>query len=131
MGNIMFHCTTMLFKKKEIRSRAQRLNELPNIANRRYETMLVLRPDVFNEEKDRQLAKFEAFLMKNGAENIECLIKGKQKMSYPIQGHWDGIYVLFQFSGDGKIAKSVHKMLSNPDVESQGNVVRWILLRLQ
>merc|ERR1712100_878108 len=116
---IMFHCTTMLFKKKEIRSRAQRLNELPNIANRRYETMLVLRPDVFNEEKDRQLAKFEAFLMKNGSENIECLIKGKQKMSYPIQGHWDG-----------KFAKSVHKMLSNPDVESQGNVVRWILLRL-
>merc|ERR1712224_534365 len=99
--------------------------------DRRYETMLVLRPDIFDEEKDRQLAKFEAFLIKSGAGNIECLIKGKQKMSYPIQGHWDGIFVLFQFFAKGKIPTSVHKMLSNPDVESQGNIVRWILLRLQ
>merc|ERR1712023_561474 len=120
---LMLCCTTMSSKSRLIKLSAQKLNEIQTITNRRYETLLVLRPDVFNEEKDRQLAKFEAFLMKNGAENIECIIKGKQKMSYPIQGHWDGIYVLFQFSGDGKIAKSVHKMLSNPDVESQGNVV--------
>merc|ERR1712078_685624 len=110
---------------------AETMNDSLKAADRRYETMLVLRPDVFDEEKDRQLAKFEAFLMKSGAENIECVIKGKQKMSYPIQGHWDGIFVLFQFTAPGKIAASVHNMLSNPDVESQGNIVRWILLRLQ
>merc|ERR1712023_146418 len=116
MGNDQMFTTTKTLSKPTLINSS-------DITHRRYETMLVLRPDVFDEEKDRQLAKFEAFLMKNGAENIECLIKGKQKMSYPIQGHWDGIFVLFQFSAQGKTAKSVHKMLSNPDVESQGNVV--------
>merc|ERR1712224_583096 len=81
--------------------------------SRRYETMLILRPDMFGEERDRQLAKFETFLSNNGVENIDCIIKGKQKMSYPIAGYWDGIYVLFQFSGDGIIAKSVHNLLAN------------------
>merc|ERR1719453_198591 len=98
---------------------------------RQYERMLILRPDMFDEEKDRQLAKLESYLLNNGAENIDCAVKGKQKMSYPIAGYWNGVYVLFHFSGVGSIAKGVHKLLANPDVESQGNILRWINLRLQ
>merc|ERR1719321_377961 len=127
---IPYH-TVIQHKKTQECLATKNISDTLKHVDRRYETMIVLRPDMFDEEKDRQLAKFEAFLMKSGAENIECLIKGKQKMSYPIKGHWDGIFVLFQFSGQAKIATSVHNMLSNPDVESQGNIVRWILLRLQ
>merc|ERR1712093_9239 len=74
-----------------------------------YETIIILRPDMLDEEKDRQLTKYEAFLTSQGAEDIDCVTKGRQTMSYPIEGHWDGLYVLFRFTASGVIAKSVQK----------------------
>merc|ERR1719265_814488 len=92
--------------------------------DRRYETMLVMRPNMFDEENDRQLAKFESFLRDKNAKNIQYIVKGKQKMSYPIAGYWEGIYAIFQFTADSEVASSVNATLSNPDVESQGNIIR-------
>lgn len=40
-------------------------------------------------------------------------------------GHWEGIYVLFQYAAEGKTAQSVQQLLANPDAESQGNLLRW------
>merc|ERR1712224_132996 len=97
----------------------------------RYETLIILRPDMLDEEKDRQLAKYEAFLTNQCAEDIDCVIKGRQTMSYPIDGHWDGLYVLFRFAASGVIAKSVQKTLANPDVETQGNIIRWANFRAE
>merc|ERR1711959_666304 len=92
---------------------------------RSYETLLILRPDMIDEERDRQLAKFEVFLANEGAEEIDCIVKGRQRMSYPIEGHRNGVYVLFHFKATGITAKAVQKVLSNPDTETQGNIIRW------
>merc|ERR1712093_326351 len=92
----------------------------------RYETMLILRPDMLDQDRDRQLAKFEAFLANEGAEDIDCAVKGRQTMSYPIKDHRDGVYVLFQYMASGLVAKAVHKKLANPDAETQGNIIRWV-----
>merc|ERR1712146_128449 len=91
-----------------------------------YETLIILRPDMIDEERDRQLNKFEVFLTNEGAENVDCEIKGRQKMSYPIKGHRNGVYVLFRFAATGTIAKSIQKTLANPDAETQGNIMRWV-----
>merc|ERR1712232_284230 len=89
-----------------------------------YETLLILRPDMIDEERDRQLVKFEVFLANEGAEKIDCIVKGKQRMSYSIEGHRNGVYVLFHFKAIGITAKAVQKVLSNPDTETQGNIIK-------
>lgn len=51
-----------------------------------------------NEKKkknsDVELAKFEAFLKKEGSRDISALVRGSQRLAYPIRGYWDGVYVL-------------------------------------
>ena len=43
---------------------------------------------------DVELAKFEAFLKKEGSRDISALVRGSQRLAYPIRGYWDGVYVL-------------------------------------
>ena len=80
----------------------------------RYETMIVLRPDMTDEERcastsllpscsfpdnyglskhvdiviiscrDSELAKFEAFLSKLGGSNTRAMVRGRQRLAYPI-----------------------------------------------
>ena len=52
---------------------------------RRYETMLVLRPDMSEEERDQELAKFEAFLKKEASKDIKVTVRGRQRLAYPIK----------------------------------------------
>merc|ERR1711939_772266 len=96
-----------------------------------YETVLILRPDMVEEERNRQLAKIEALLANEGAEDIDRIIKGRQRMSYIIGGHSDGVYVLFRYTAPGTTAQAVQKILANPDAETQGNILRWVNFKLQ
>merc|ERR550514_1729842 len=98
---------------------------------RRYETMLILRPDIPDEEKVRQLAKFEALLANEGAQEIDTTIKGRQKISYSMRGHRDGIFVLFRYKASAAAANAVQTNLANPDAETQGNILRWVNFKCQ
>mmetsp|Transcript_28816 Transcript_28816/g.81188 ORF Transcript_28816/g.81188 Transcript_28816/m.81188 type:complete len:180 (+) Transcript_28816:155-694(+) len=92
----------------------------------RYETMLVLRPNITDEERDRELAKFEFFLKNEEAVEINAVVRGRQRMAYPMQGHWEGIYVLYTYGAKRQTAKGVQKMLSTPDIESEGYLLRFM-----
>ena len=46
------------------------------------------------KNSDVELAKFEAFLKKEGSRDISALVRGSQRLAYPIRGYWDGVYVL-------------------------------------
>lgn len=52
---------------------------------RSYETMLVLRPTMKDEERDQELARFQAFLQKQGATGLSDLVRGRQRLAYPIK----------------------------------------------
>lgn len=47
--------------------------------------MLVLRPTMADEERDQELAKFQAFLQKEGATGLSDLVRGRQRLAYPIK----------------------------------------------
>ena len=52
----------------------------------RYETMILLRSDLDAEKRDVELAKFEAFLKKEGAVKIDALVRANsQALAYPIK----------------------------------------------
>merc|ERR1712107_148667 len=51
-----------------------------------YESMMVLRPDLMEEERDAQLAKVESILAENGAIDIKLVTKGIQRI---VPHRWD------------------------------------------
>ena len=55
--------------------------------------MILLRSDLDAEKRDVELAKFEAYLKKEGAVQIDALVRSNsQALAYPIKG-----YFSFQF----------------------------------
>jgi len=95
-----------------------------------YETMVVLRPDLTDEQRDSELAKFEAFLRKNGASEIQVTIRGRQRLAYPIKSFVDGIYVLYTFDANPQVVAPVQKLLSTPTAGAELNVLRHITFRI-
>ena len=47
--------------------------------------MLVLRPTMADEERDQELAKFQAFLQRQGASQLSDMVRGRQRLAYPIK----------------------------------------------
>lgn len=84
---VHFHsCLTSFFFPSQsihIHTNTQRVTAA---AMKKYETVLVLRPDMADDERDRQLAKLEAFLGTEGAQNVDCSVKGRTRMAYPVNG---------------------------------------------
>mmetsp|Transcript_4678 Transcript_4678/g.13383 ORF Transcript_4678/g.13383 Transcript_4678/m.13383 type:complete len:163 (+) Transcript_4678:48-536(+) len=95
-----------------------------------YETMVVLRPDLTDEQRDSELAKFEAFLQKSGAEEIQVTIRGRQRLAYPIKTFADGIYVLYTYDADPQVVAPVQKLLSTPTAGAELNVLRHMTFRI-
>eukprot|EP00877_Chromochloris_zofingiensis_P000294 jgi/Chrzof1/10265/Cz04g34230.t1 len=91
-----------------------------------YETMLVLRATLSDEERDKELAKFEAFLNKEECMHINALVRGRSRMAYPIKSSWEGIYVLYTYAAKRQTARTVQLLLSNPEAGSEDKVLRHI-----
>ena len=73
---------------------------------------------------DLELAKFEAFLKKEGGAGVSALVRGRQRLAYPIKGYWEGVYVLYRFSAKRATSQGVQKLLSTPAVGAEANVLR-------
>eukprot|EP00199_Chlamydomonas_sp_CCMP681_P003588 CAMPEP_0119102076 /NCGR_PEP_ID=MMETSP1180-20130426/942_1 /TAXON_ID=3052 ORGANISM="Chlamydomonas cf sp, Strain CCMP681" /NCGR_SAMPLE_ID=MMETSP1180 /ASSEMBLY_ACC=CAM_ASM_000741 /LENGTH=183 /DNA_ID=CAMNT_0007086301 /DNA_START=71 /DNA_END=622 /DNA_ORIENTATION=- len=91
-----------------------------------YETMLILNPNLNDEERDRELAKFEAFLTKEECLSINALVRGRTRMAYNIKKHSEGIYVLYTYAARRQTAKAIQKLLSTPGVGTEENIMRHI-----
>jgi small subunit ribosomal protein S6 len=48
--------------------------------------MIVLRANIIDADRDEQLAKFEAYLTKEGCLNINALVRNRSRMAYPMKG---------------------------------------------
>eukprot|EP00879_Flechtneria_rotunda_P001946 GHRR01002120.1.p1 GENE.GHRR01002120.1~~GHRR01002120.1.p1 ORF type:complete len:182 (+),score=53.01 GHRR01002120.1:73-618(+) len=93
-----------------------------------YETMIVLRATIADQERDEQLAKFEAYLNKEGCMHINALVRSRSRMAYPMKGNWDGMYVLYTYAAKRQTARNVQLLLSNPEAGSEDKILRHITL---
>jgi len=72
--------------------------------------MVVLRPDLSEDEWEEELARFESSLDKAGVTEIDSLVRGRQRMAYPINGCVYGLFVLYTFIGDHSVGRAVQKV---------------------
>uniref|UniRef100_A0A383WJ19 Ribosomal protein S6 n=1 Tax=Tetradesmus obliquus TaxID=3088 RepID=A0A383WJ19_TETOB len=93
-----------------------------------YETMIVLRASINDQDRDEQLAKFEAYLNKEECLHINALVRSRSRMAYPMKGNWDGMYVLYTYAAKRQTARNVQLLLSNPEAGSEDKILRHITL---
>lgn len=88
--------------------------------------MLILKTTLSDEERDRELAKFEVFLNKEECLEISALVRGRSALAYPIKKMYEGIYVLYNYAAKRQTARVIQSLLSNPESGSEDNVFRHI-----
>jgi small subunit ribosomal protein S6 len=92
--------------------------------------MVVLRPDMTDEQRDVELAKFEAFLQKESARDVQVTVRGRQRLAYPIKRFNEGIYVLYTYAAGPSVSQAVQRNLSTPEAGSELNILRHMTFRV-
>eukprot|EP00892_Ulva_mutabilis_P006907 jgi/Ulvmu1/4589/UM002_0318.1 len=95
---------------------------------KKYETLIVLKPTLTEEERDQELARFESFLLSENCQDVKAMVRGRHRMAYPVKGNWEGIYVLFTFLAQPSTAPKVQILLSNPPAGAEDNILRHMTL---
>jgi small subunit ribosomal protein S6 len=67
-----------------------------------YETMYILRPDIPEEEVESHVTKYRDLVSESGGEVLDCQMRGKRRLAYPIGKHREGIYVQLNHDGSGQ-----------------------------
>ena len=76
-----------------------------------YETMYILRPDLYDEQLEQAIAKYENLVREQGGENIQIQNRGKRRLAYEINRQRDGIYIQMNYTGPGKIIAPLERAM--------------------
>lgn len=90
-----------------------------------YELMVILRPDLNEERVSQEVTKYQEFLTNNAAEEVSVKVWGKRRLAYQIRRFNDGIYVLFNFNGEGQQIALIER-----DMRLNDNVMRFLSIKL-
>ena len=98
----------------------------------RYETMLILRPNATETERDAELAKIATFLGERGA--VEYVVTTRPELSpgksaYPIKGHSTVYYVQLNYAAPPATVKAMHEMFAVPVVGAEAVLLRYLSFR--
>ena len=88
-----------------------------------YETVFIVRPDLQQEELDKELEFYKNNIEQNGGKILKVEPWGKQTMAYDIENFREGVYFLIQFEADTEY----HKELSMRFRYNE-NVLRFVLV---
>ncbi|CAI5530713.1 unnamed protein product [Closterium sp. Naga37s-1] len=101
----------------------------------RYEAMVVLRPDLTEDERVALTERYEEFLVAGGALDVEIFNRGMQPLAYSIKTknmggvmsrYLDGIFFLFIFAARSEAQVNLQQRLNRDD-----DVIRSTTFRLK
>jgi len=89
-----------------------------------YETMYILRPDIPEEEVETHVTKYRDLVTEAGAEVLDCQMRGKRRLAYPIAKHKEGIYVQLAHNGDGQQVATLERAMRLSE-----DVIRYLTVK--
>ncbi|GBG64635.1 hypothetical protein CBR_g45689 [Chara braunii] len=101
----------------------------------RYETMVVIRPDMTEEERIALTERYEEAMITGGAMDVEMFNRGMQPLAYNIQTknmggasnrYLDGIYLLFTY-----VTKPESMIALQQKMKADDDVIRFTTFRLK
>lgn len=82
-----------------------------------YETMYILRPELGEEDVEKNIVTYQDILKEEGAEMLETQHRGKRRMAYMINKKREGIYIQMNYQAPGAaIAPMERAMRLSEDV---------------
>jgi len=91
-----------------------------------YEMMVILRPDLAEEQVQQEVSKYKDLLSQQEAVEVNVKVWGKRRLAYVIDRFVDGIYVLFHFQGNGRQIAPVERSMRLSE-----EVLRFLTLKLE
>lgn len=82
---------------------------------RRYETVLILRPDLGESIQKESIRRFENIVRTSGGEIIETDEWGFRDLAYHIKGERRGLYVRLDYGGNGATMNEIERNLKLSD----------------
>jgi len=92
---------------------------------RSYENMIILYPEVSEEERDQFLEKIKATVERNDGQIDEIKDWGRRKLAYPIKDYREGLYSIVYFSGDTSAVDELEHLYKVSE-----EVLRFLFIRL-
>jgi len=93
---------------------------------RDYELVLVLSPELREEEVPATVEKVKQFIVDRGGQINQVDIWGRRKLAYPIKHHLEGYYVVTQFQIEPQAVASVEANLRLTE-----EVLRHLVVRVE
>lgn len=90
-----------------------------------YETVFIVRPDLPQEELDKELEFYKNNIEQNGGKILKVEPWGKQTMAYDIEDFREGVYFLIQFEADADYYTELNKRFRYNE-----NVLRFVLVAI-
>jgi len=91
---------------------------------RKYESMYILRPDLDEEAVKNSIEKFSALVTEQGATVTKAEPWGKRRLSYLIDGHKEGFYVLMKFNAEASVPAELERVYKITDT-----IIRYMIIR--
>jgi len=89
-----------------------------------YELMVVLRPDLTEEEQQEKIEEIKKLIVGDGsAEVVKEDAWGKRAMAYPINHFKEGVYHFLEFKFDPSRVKELEKTLNLDDTVLRSLIV--------
>ncbi|MGD9807654.1 MAG: 30S ribosomal protein S6 [Deferribacterales bacterium] len=88
-----------------------------------YETVFIVRPDLQQEELDKELEFYKNNIEQNGGKILKVEPWGKQTMAYDIENFREGVYFLIQFEADTEYHKELTMRFRYNE-----NILRFVLV---
>lgn len=92
---------------------------------RDYELVVIISPEVAEEEIPATLEKISRFIVERGGSITEVNQWGKRKLAYPIKNFMEGNYVLAQFQMEPQLTADLEASLGISE-----EILRHLLVRL-
>jgi small subunit ribosomal protein S6 len=92
---------------------------------RDYELLLIISPEVVDEELESRVDKIGQLIIERGGEISATEPWGKRKLAYPIEHFTEGHYVLIRFSFDPALCREFEASLRISE-----EIIRHLLINL-
>ncbi len=86
-----------------------------------YEVLYIIRPDLDDEMLTANVDKFAEVVTTNGGADLSVDKWGKRRLSYEINDHKDGVYILMNFNGEARTVQELERVMKISD-----NVLRFL-----
>ncbi len=74
-----------------------------------YESIIILRSNLADDEVGRVIEKMKGIVEKNGGQVSQAENWGKRKLAYEVKKERKGTYVIFRFTGSGKVVSELEQ----------------------